>query len=397
MPTLIRVLFLLALAGGILLPRPTWAQQNEAIVLVMSELPERIYATLNSDRSHVIDVAALQVQRQRQRALSHLERVRDVDVGLALARQATFALEEDRALRALSHAERTLHESLALPGAALFYAELQLQLGVSAAHAGLLQLADAAFARAASIDPSRALLAGEAAPEVVALAHRAFERVANAREGSLEIAVNVPRARVYIDDRALGEAPLTARVHSGLHVLRVEAEGHVPYARVFDMLEGERPVWQIVLSPEPDALALRALEAALARDAPVEIERSSAQLFALEPALQQIVYGERVQERGFVVRCERTRCAISRYVSLGSGAPQVQRMNTLAGSMLTDARAWLTREPSVVVATPSLWQQWYVWALAGAIVVGAGVGVAAASQPDPERSLRVSVDPSALR
>jgi hypothetical protein len=407
-PTLKRALFLLAMAGVNLLSRPTWAQPSEAIVLQIGELPERVYSTLSIDRSRVIDVGALQIRRHRQRALSRLERVRDVDHAIALARQATFALEEDRALRALSGAEHTLQETLALPGAALFYAELQLQLGVSAAHSGLLALADAAFARAASIDPTRALLAGEAAPEVVLLARRAFERVANAKEGTLHIAASSPAARVFIDDRALGEAPLTARVRGGLHVLRVEADGHAPYARLIDVLEGERPIWHIALSPDPYVLALRELEAAVSSRAGArEIEHASAHVFALEPALQRLVFGQRVLERGWFADCEpgergeRAVCTLGTYASLGGESLHVQRVATLTGSTLTDARAWLTPERSVVAATqaaaPSLWQRWYVWALAGAIVVGAGVGVAAASEPDPQRSLRVSVDPSALR
>lgn len=370
-------------------------------MLQIGELPERVYSTLSIDRTRVIDPGALQVRRQRQRALSRLARVREVDAAIAVARQATFALEEDKALRALSRAEHALQETLELPGAALFYAELQLQLGVSAAQSGLIELADAAFARAASIDPDRALLAGEAAPDVVALARRAFERVAAASEGTLRIEVSAPAARVFIDDRALGEAPLSARVRTGLHVLRVEAEGHATYARLFDMLEGERPIWHIALSPEPHMLALRQLEAAFQSYLARDIEAASARVFANEPSLELLLYGERAAERGWFARCQRAGCTIGTYASLGGESPHVQRVDRLAGSALFDARAWLTPEPSVVAArqadAPSLWQRWYVWAVAGAVVVGAGVWVGAALQPDPQRSLRVSVDPSALR
>jgi hypothetical protein len=149
---------------------------------------------------------------------------------------------------------------------------------------------------------------------------------------------------------------------------------------------------------------LRDLEAALLRGKAHEIERASARMFALEQALQLLVFGERAGERGWFAHCERGQrgvCAIGTYANVDGESPHVQRVDTLTGSILTDARAWLTPERSVVAATqaaaPSLWQRWYVWALAGAVVVGAGVGAAAASQPDPQRSLRVSVDPSALR
>jgi tetratricopeptide (TPR) repeat protein len=373
-------------------------------VLQIGTLPERVDATIGVAREHMIDVATWQRQRQRQRALSALARLHDVDVAISLARQATAALQEDAALRALSRAERALQDAMELPGAATFYAELQLQLGVTAAHSGMPELADAAFARAASIDPTRRLLAGEAAPDVVSIAQRAFERVAKAREGTLHVAATVTptaAARVFIDDRELGVAPLSVRVHSGLHVLRVEADGHAPYARSFEMLEGERPVFRVVLSPEPSALALRDVEQAFASGSAREISAASAHVLALEPRLGALLFGERVSARGWFARCEPAACAVVTYANTSGERVLVQRSAAMSRRALDDARAWLTPEPSVVAATradaPPLWQRWYVWAVAGAAVVGAGVWVGAAAQPDPQRSLRVSVDPSALR
>jgi hypothetical protein len=367
----------------------------------IGELPERVFSTLGVAKGRVIDSAVMQTRRKRQRALSLLTQLRDVDAAIALARQATVELQEDKALSALSHAERTLEDTLQLPGASVFYAELQLQLGVSAAHSGLTTLADAAFARAASIDPARHLLAGEAAPEVVALAKRAFERVANAKEGTLHIAVDATPAHVFIDDRAVGDAPLAVRVQSGLHVLRIEADGHVPYARLFEMLEGDRPEWRVVLSPDAATLALQALDRARQRRAAHDIEAACGQIFALDPQLGMLLFGEHVAERGWFARCEPDACAIATYASRAGEGVHVQRVDKLTTPAFTDAHAWLTPEPSVVAATqaaaPPLWQRWYVWAAAGAVVVGAGVWVGAASQPDPQHSLRVSVDPSALR
>jgi hypothetical protein len=400
-PGLERTLFLLAMAGVNLLSGPTRAEPSEAIVLQLGELPERVYSTLGIAEARSISVSSLQGQRHRQRALSRLERLRDVDDSLALARQATVALQEDKALRALARAEQALRETLELPGASVFYAELQLQLGVSAAHSGMSTLAEAAFARAASIDPARRLLAGEAAPEVVSLAERAFERVASAKEGTLHIEVSAAAARVFIDDRALGDAPVSARMKSGLHVLRVEAEGHATYARLFDLLEGERPVVQIVLAPDPDALALRALDHALASHAADAIQSACGQVLALEPRVGLLLFGERAGARGWFARCERAASTLSTYASDGHDPLHIRRVERFDSAALADARAWLTPERSVVAATPAaappLWQRWYVWAVAGAVVVGAGAWVGAALQPDPQHSLRVSVDPSALR
>jgi hypothetical protein len=205
---------------------------------------------------------------------------------------------------------------------------------------------------------------------------------------------------VFIDDRSVGDAPLAVRVQSGLHVLRIESDGHVPYARLFEMLEGDRPEWRVMLSPDAATLALRELERARQRPAAAEIEAACGQIFALEPQLGMLLFGEQMKERGWFARCEPDACAIATYANSGERM-HVQRVDKLTTPAFTDARAWLTPERSVVAATQAaalpLWQRWYVWAAAGAVVVGAGVWVGAASQPDPQHSLRVSVDPSALR
>lgn len=391
-------LFLLALAGGILVARPTSAEPSRADVLAIGEVPERVYATLDVRSDRVASRALLQRQRQRQRSLSALTRLNDIDAAMALARRATVALREDEALRMLARAEQLLLDTLELPGAAEHYAELQLQIGVSAAHGGKTELADAAFARAASVDPTRHLLAGEASPEVVSLARRAFERMANAREGVLHVHTNVTAARVFIDDAELGSAPLSVRIRSGVHVLRVEADDHTAYARLFDMLEGDRPALDIALSPEPLAESLQRLDGARSEHSASEIEAMRARVFQLEPTLELLVFGQRAGERGWFARCDQSLCTIVTYSS-GVAAPlRVRRTESLSSNTLDAARAWMT---PVVVSKRSdaapLWQQWYVWAAAGAIVVSAGLWVGVATQPDPQHSLRASVDSSALR
>jgi hypothetical protein len=114
-----------------------------------------------------------------------------------------------------------------------------------------------------------------------------------------------------------------------------------------------------------------------------------------------LVFGEHAAQHGWFAHCDAAACAIATYANTAGEPEHVQRVDKLSSATLTDARAWLTPERSVVAATqaaaPPLWQRWYVWAVAGAVVVGAGVWVGAASQADPQHSLRVSVDPSALR
>lgn len=345
----------------------------------------------------------------RARWLDELSQLRAVDASIARARQALVSLGEVEALRELATAEQTLRAALLLPGAAAFYAELQLQLGVAAAQLGQLGLAEAAFARAARVDPGRRLLAGEAAPELVALATRAFELAERAPEGELRVVVNAPGARVFLDDRERGSAPLSVRARSGLHVLRIEAEGHLPYACLFEVGEGQRPEQRFSLVEDPRVAALGKLRSAFAGGPVAQLERSAQRLLALAPELRGLALGERAPDaRGLLIRCQRAGC---RAPHMWSGArdpgdvlaaPPERAPLTDAG--LQQARAWLrtgSRPQLAAAATPrvesaEVWQRWYVWTGVSAAVIGGVVLALVATRSDPERRLRVSVDPSAL-
>jgi hypothetical protein len=345
----------------------------------------------------------------RARWLDELSQLRAVDASIARARHALVSLGEVEALRELATAERTLRGALLLPGAAAFYAELQLQLGVAAAQLGQLGLAEAAFARAARVDPGRRLLAGEAAPEVVALAARAFELAERAPEGELRVLVNAPGARVFVDDRERGSAPLSVRARSGLHVLRIEAEGHLPYACLFEIGEGQRPEQRFSLAPDPRVAALGSTRAALGRAPAAELARSAQLLLAIAPELRGLALGERAADgRGLLIRCARDGCRAPRTWSgaraLGDALAAPPERAALSDAGLQRARAWLRTRPRAYAADVAasgaesgpVWQRWYVWTGVSAAVIGGLVLAAVAARSDPERRLRVRVDPSAL-
>ncbi|MET0390819.1 MAG: PEGA domain-containing protein, partial [Polyangiales bacterium] len=236
----------------------------------------------------------------------------EVDGAMAQASVALAELDESRALRELARAERALSGVLALTGAALFYAEVQLRIGVSAAQLGVHELARAAFARAARIDPERSLLPGEAAPEVVALARLAREQVSNAPEGEVRIAVAASGARVFVDDIERGVAPIVVRARTGLHVLRIDAPGYTPYGCLFDVTEGRRPEqrWLLAASAASPAARERALQAferaALGNDTAAIVARAG-ELLAVAPELDAVAFAERALSgaRGLFVRCSR--------------------------------------------------------------------------------------------
>jgi hypothetical protein len=206
---------------------------------------------------------------------------------------------------------------------------------------------------------------------------------------------------VFLDDVELGVAPLWSRVRSGTHVLRLEADGYTPYALLFDVLPGDRPPVFVRLAPEPSLTAVSALREAMVHASANGVLEACKQLLALEPELAKVLLGERRDERGWAARCDREGCTLFTY-SGGATQLQISDGRPLTSALLARAHAWLTPGQSAAQATRDaveapLWQRWYVWAAAGALVVGAGVWVGAATQPDPVRSLRVSVDPSALR
>jgi len=415
-----KTLFSLATAVFLLLPRGGHAQVPEAGVLVLGFAPLQpsaaaVVAGVTLDR--VFDVASYREQRARQAAHRQLEQLSAADAAVARAKSALAILDESRALHELSYAEATLSRTLALPGVTVFYAEVQLQLGMCAAQLGLIDVAEAAFARAARVEAGRRLLTGEAAPEVVALAQRAFERVRSAAEGELRISVNAPDARVFVDDNALGRAPLVLHARAGVHVLRIEAEGFATYASLFDVVEGRRPEQHFELSPVLSDAAVSRFETARAHAEPRELAAATRALLAEAPELRVLVFSEQdvAGQRSLLVVCDARGCraplrrsAKQHETSAGSGlatVPYSASMAALSVESLREARAWLagdvTQEPRPIAAADALetpvWQRWYVWTALSAAAIGAALAIGVAAWPAPERGVRVTVDPSALR
>jgi hypothetical protein len=340
-------------------------------------------------------------------APSLLDRLAEVDALVAAAKSGMARLDEPAALRALAHAETIAKSALALPGVAAFYAEVELHIGVTAAQLGADELASAAFARAACLDPSRRLLAGEAAPEVVALATQAFERAASAPEGEVRIVVNAERARVFVDDVEHGFAPLRVRARSCSHVLRIEAQGYAPYAGVFELGEGQRPDQTFALLRAPHHEALSALEALI--DAPhaarsAALQRAVDVLLHVAPEIAGVAWLEhsRSGARELLFACDRRGCRVPSRAAKQTPIAWPVLSSRLSEVELQRARAWLARAelaspPPQTPKSPALWQRWYVWSAVGAGIIGGALLIGYAARPEPARTLRVTVDPSALR
>jgi hypothetical protein len=332
-----------------------------------------------------------------------LDPLRETERLISAAQRSAADLDEPAALRRLAEAERLMTSALAVPGAAAFYAEVQLQLGVTAAQLGLSGLAEAAFARAARLDARRRLLAAEAAPDVVQLAARVFDEAAAAPEGEFRIVTEPAAARVFVDDVERGNAPLLLRARTGVHALRVEAAGYATYAALFDMAEGRRPEQHYALARESRASALERFSALLSAAGAGALEQATRDVLQTAPELRALAWLERDEARArrLVFMCDARGCQqpVRDETGVVAGA---MFAGELSQSALAAGRGWLhgsvaDRERERTLASTSLWQRWYFWSAAVATVLGAGVLIAIAAQPEPQRTLRVSVDPGDLR
>ena len=106
---------------------------------------------LQGGRALVSDPQAWVAARSGGLARKRLEPLGRIEALLIQARNEAAALAEDQALATLSTAARIGEQLGDVPGAAAWNAEIQLQMAVTAAQAGLDELAEAALRRAASL------------------------------------------------------------------------------------------------------------------------------------------------------------------------------------------------------------------------------------------------------
>jgi hypothetical protein len=402
-----RHLFLLALGGFFVGVGGASAQSESGRVLVLgAPVVDPVLAAwlqMSLPDSTAETSAAWLTAHQSGFDFAALAPLRETDQLITEARRRAAELDEPGALRRLAEAERLLASALGVPGSAAFYAEVQLQLGVTAAQMGHTGLAAASFVRAARLDGRRRLLAGEAAPEVVALAARIYDEAISAPEGELRIATDPPGAHVYVDDVERGVTPFTLRAPVGVHALRFAAADRAPYGTLFELAQGRRPEQRFVLTLDARAASVQAL-ASLPQDASSEALRHAAQaVLQAAPELNAVAWlaHDVPHKRRLLFVCERAGCRTPLRAEDGRPAARSAGAGRLSSSTLAAARDWLhaaSFSPSgPSVASVTLWQRWYFWSVLGAALLGGGVLVAVAAQPEPQRTLRVTVDPGALR
>jgi hypothetical protein len=348
-------------------------------------------------RSHaalVHDLASWAADGARGVEAPRLAPLAQVETLLARAREQAAALDERGALATLAEAARVGEQIADVPGAALWNAEIQLGIGVTAAQAGMRALAEEAFRRAATLDRERTLRSGEATPAAVALYASVHRQVAVAALGELEVQVDGPRAQVFLDDVARGWAPVRVRVPVGRHVLRVHAEGHRPYGAFIDVLEGVRPPLRVQPAPAPAAEAAAALQHAAHTGDYRAVIAAAAALERAGMSLQSVHVLERSERtaRALLLRCDAASCDAPVRYARGAALPAAGG-SARFGASLAQQRRWLAQPemPTADEADAAWWQRWYVWGGVTAAAAAAVAVLALGAAQEPERRLRVVV------
>lgn len=326
------------------------------------------------------------VPRERLVVLSQIEQL------LVGARHARSRFRERDARALLAEAEVLAAASLDVPGTAAWYAEVQLAIAITAAQIGLPTVSEAALRRAASVDASRAVQAAEAHPDVVARARAIARAAATGPRGRFEVRAEVEGAVGYLDDAPIGALPATVEAPVGPHVLRVDAPGHLGWASVITLFEGDRPPVEVALSPSP---ALRAARTAMRAARAGDLDALVAALGALPdaPAVHRVRPGGGPLDRALVTTCGAAGCR----------GPLRLEGTVESGAALTSTDAeglrWLAERPAFAVDAVEWWEEWYVW-VAAAAVIGAGVAAAIAlavgEQGESPPPLVLIVDPGGL-
>lgn len=339
-------------------------------------------------------------------ARERIDEIAEVERAIAEAQDLAAALAEAAALVRLAAAEARARDAIDVPGALAWYVELELELAALAHQLGQPALARACLARAASLAPERHLHPAEAPPELVAMhdAERSARRAQPMAAATVD-APGVSGATVFVDDVAFGPAPARIAVAAGLHAIRVEARGHLAWARFVELSPGARPPIDVTLAPEravATAREARTLAADLRLDA---IPARLAELAAVgrgPRALVLVVAGSGVLDRAAAYACDAVACHAPVHLE-GTEAARLDRLESQPavrepGS--TDLFAWLDEAiaPGAPLPPPppgEWWTEWWPWAGLGVVAAGAlatGLGVGLAQEAPPGVVFHVTVE-----
>ncbi len=394
---------LLAVVVLALLPRSAVAQERAVVVVVDDGAPEprarawrgRVREALGGG-AESLGAWSASIEPVDTFDPDRLTVIAQIEAHLVSARRAAMRLEEGDALRELARAEALAEQHLAIPGIAAWYAEVELAIALTASQAELTGLADAALRRAASVDPSRVVRAAEARPELVERSRAAAQASVTGPRGRFQLEADAPEARAFLDDRPLGALPQTIEAPVGPHVLRVDAPGHRGWARVVEVLEGERAPIDVRLSPTQARESAERADRAARRGHADVLASSLAALRALSPPPVWMVWvGSGRADRAVAVRCTESGCEAPRRLS-PSALTALDAEPTERSGRLASALEWLDARPSITVVEEPWWERWYVWVALGAVIAAGAFAIGVVAEPRGPGPLQLELDPSGL-
>lgn len=323
---------------------------------------------------------------------------------LMRAADARARLQPSRAFARLSEAERLLRANLILPGAAAWFAEIQLGIAITAGEVGRLSMADRALLRAASVDPARVLRAAEVNPQLIQRADELRRQIRLGPRSRFEVRSDPPGANVILDDTLIGATPIDIETSVGTHLMRLESPGFRTYARLVDVLEGPRLPIDITLAPDLMVQRARALATSVSSSRIREIPNNIRDLGAFVRRTWLLEVSGGALDRAIVVSCDSASCGIPIEMDTSRAESRLDFDGPPVGyraRALRESRAWLD-EPLVAVeessepSPPQWWGEPVLWIAVGVSIAGASIGIIAATWPDSPTRREVFVDPSGL-
>ena len=138
--------------------------------------------------------------------------------------QAYVAVDTARAMDQLGQARQAALAVLDLDGGLTLYADVVLRLGAVELQIGQVQAAALDFRLARALDPDREVSIAAFAPDVV----KSFDsaQVAEVPMTTLTVTSEPAAARIELDGRYLGPAPVTVEVAVGQHIVIVRQAGY---------------------------------------------------------------------------------------------------------------------------------------------------------------------------
>lgn len=328
--------------------------------------------------------AALLAGAVPAQTLTRFRKVRDqIDLGW----RAYLGVAIESAASRLVTARTAAEELVGLPGGAELYADAALKLGAVLGQLGRTAESQAVLALALALDPDRPITVAEFSPDVIA----AVDAARNAPVALQRVHVtSVPQgARIAVDGKEVGRAPLDVQVTRGQHLIIARSPLYLPAVQA---LPQDAPAAEVVL--ERDEAAVR-----LAGGAEQGLDEAASQ--ALVDATLQfadldevVVVADAIRRGGptlLVQRCAGLPARCSAVVELGYGdrsglavAARAAWQAVLAGDLRYPPTV-LGERDGKLPGTRKLWKNPWVWTGVGAVVIGTVVAlvVTQGSRPPP--------------